>query len=201
MRRLMLLIVALTYFSTARADTANAFPTLEDAVWAGAFREAARMGSTTQDPEQKRALAHLEEAGALVSKGAPAAARSELRKAAAIPGISAGPSQFWECKMYRREQRDREAADCFQKAGVDEAAGDAAQAAPRRLAGEDGSIHASSIELAAEPRKCAGISCGQAGVPTSPERQKYEGPEPRSSRRLLISAPVSSGASGTTPAK
>lgn len=155
------------------ALAAGPFASLEDAVYAGAFREAARMGAEGATAEQKRGLEHLAEARKFLLEEQPSAARSALRKAAALyPALGQG-AEFWSCKMFRREQRDKQADECFAKAGIDEKAGDARMKKLRDglAAGKDGS----SVELAA--RECSGLSCGNAGVPTSPERQKYDEPD------------------------
>jgi hypothetical protein len=193
----------------ARADTPARFASAEEAVWAGAFREAAALGAKAGTPDEKRALGHLTEAADLLEKGAFAGVRSALRRAEAAPAV-AKAAGFWACKMYRREAREREADDCFKKAALDEAQGDArlkaardgvsgggAAAAPSAAAGAPAAPASASTGDAAVTKaadnKCSGASCGYGGVPTSPERQKYD----EADTKITPSGPSgSSGSSG-----
>lgn len=47
------------------------------------------------------------------------AARVTFRRAETIPELKR-VSAFWICKTYRAEQRDRQADECFQSAGIAE---------------------------------------------------------------------------------
>jgi hypothetical protein len=169
---------------------AGPFSTLEDAVWAGAFGEAIKMGEA-QAPkgDETRGLKHLAEARDFLLKDEPSPARSALRKAAGLyPALGQG-TEYWSCKMYRREQQDKKADECFQKAGIDEKTADARMKKLR-----DGLPKGSVVELAA----CSGLSCGYGGVPTSGGREKYDEPD---TKQVPAGPSGASGGSGGTTKK
>ena len=91
----------------------------EDAIYHGDFAAALQMAQS--DPASGSLVPGLKlfvEAGKLIRRNQFSAARFYLRKASGPRVQRLG--EWWACKMYRNENRSREADECFAKAGLSE---------------------------------------------------------------------------------